>query len=580
MNLQAILRLIPAGKRRRGAAVAMSVLLRAGLDFAGLAAMMPLLAMILDPGEGAALARRLHVPAAVAGGAGFPLAVCCAALAFIVLKNMATVSLGTFQTRYVTSLYSYFSSRLFENYYRRGLLFIKSSNSSDLSHKVNLACYAFAQGVLAPMLSMAGEAALVLLILCALMAWAPVAAIALVACLGPVMWIYSRAVRRRLASYGRAENEARRMQMCVVAETFRGYAEVEINDAFGSMNRRFSEGLAAVSHYRTHTDRILRMPQGVIEICVVGGMVAMVLLSGGGDGTMKVTFGIFAVAALRLLPAARSLINGWAQVRNCAYTADIIAEALAGETGSGEKGDTTSAESSAAGSEQAGRLTFRHELRLDNVTFRYPDSSPVEAPVIDGISMTVLRGERIGIRGASGAGKSTLFNLMLGFYPPTGGRITVDGTELGPHNLNAWHAMTGYVPQEVFILDASLAQNIAFGADPASIDRGRIGEVLRQVRLDGFADSLASGIDTVLGESGCRLSGGQRQRIGIARALYKQAQVLFFDEATSSLDPTTESDVTAAINDVSRRNRELTVIAISHRPSSLEFCDRIIDLDK
>jgi len=143
---------------------------------------------------------------------------------------------------------------------------------------------------------------------------------------------------------------------------------------------------------------------------------------------------------------------------------------------------------------------------------------------------------------------------------------------------SAWNALTGYVPQDVFIMDGSLLENIVLGKAPEEIDRERINEILETVRLSVFVASLPEGIDTQIGESGCRLSGGQRQRVGIARALYKQAELLFFDEATSSLDSATEKEITEAIRDLSDNYRELTLILITHRESSLAFCDKIIDL--
>ena len=181
------------------------------------------------------------------------------------------------------------------------------------------------------------------------------------------------------------------------------------------------------------------------------------------------------------------------------------------------------------------------------------------------------------MRGASGSGKSTLFNLLLGFYRPTEGRICVDNRELTPANRSAWHRLVGYVPQEIFIIEGSLADNIALGHLPP--DRAKVQHVLEQVQLKEWADALPQGLDTPLGEYGSRLSGGQKQRIGIARALYKEAEVLFFDEATSALDSRTEQEINSALSTLSTRYRELTMIIIAHRESSLEVCDRVFDLE-
>ena len=164
---------------------------------------------------------------------------------------------------------------------------------------------------------------------------------------------------------------------------------------------------------------------------------------------------------------------------------------------------------------------------------------------------------------------------MLGFFPPTSGHIRIDNRELIPSNRKQWHLLVGYVPQEIFIIQGSLAENIALGQP---VVREKIERVLEQVKLKEWADELAEGMDTSLGEYGSRLSGGQKQRIGIARALYKDAEVLFFDEATSALDSRTEQEINAALQELSENHKELTMIIIAHRESSLTFCDRIIDL--
>ena len=185
--------------------------------------------------------------------------------------------------------------------------------------------------------------------------------------------------------------------------------------------------------------------------------------------------------------------------------------------------------------------------------------------MLHGLTLTIRKGEHVGIRGASGAGKTTLFNLLLGFYTPTGGEIMIDGEPLTAANRRRWQNAVGYVSQHVFLLDGTLLENIE--------------ESLRAARLEDFVQSLSAGIDTPIGEAGNKLSGGQRQRIGIARALYKQANILFFDEATSALDSGTEEGINRSIAELSQHNRDLTIVVIAHRESSLEYCDRIITLD-
>jgi ABC-type multidrug transport system fused ATPase/permease subunit len=194
--------------------------------------------------------------------------------------------------------------------------------------------------------------------------------------------------------------------------------------------------------------------------------------------------------------------------------------------------------------------------------------------VLREVSFTILKGERVGISGPTGKGKSTLMYLLMGLYRPQKGSILIDGVPLGTENLEAWHDMLGYVSQDVFITEGSLAQNISpFGDDPGE----RLEASLRMAALSDWTETLPLGADTLIGEGGARLSGGERQRVGIARAHFKKAAVLLMDEPTSALDPATETEITQTLLQ-ELMDREKTVVIISHRESLLMQCDRIIDI--
>jgi ABC-type nitrate/sulfonate/bicarbonate transport system ATPase subunit len=188
-----------------------------------------------------------------------------------------------------------------------------------------------------------------------------------------------------------------------------------------------------------------------------------------------------------------------------------------------------------------------------------------------------LRGKVAAFAGASGVGKSTLFNLLLGLLKPTKGEIRIDHAVLDAEVQTSWLRRVGYVPQEVFIFHGTLAENIALGSKV--VDRERIQNILHQVCLDKWLQTLPDGIDTVLGESGGRLSGGQKQRLGIARALYKDIDVLLLDEATSALDNATEREVNETLIELKRTYERLTILSIAHRESSLAYSDRVITLE-
>ena len=539
--IKEIIQLLPEKQRKRGAWVAFSVLLRAILDFAGVAALIPILLVVVKQD----------------GGRGMMLALCSAVLLFVLLKNALVAFLARMQSRYQLEIYREFSRRMFANYYHRGLLFLKGKSSVQLGHEVNYVCYMFSSCVLAPVFRMAGEAVLVLLMVTALVVWEPLAGFLLCASFLPLAGLYVGLVRRRLRRYGMEELEARRKQSRTVVEAYRGYAELEIARAFHTSLASFDQGMEFIVHNRLRMEVYQLFPSFLSEVAVVAGLALLI-----GSGDLGLVSGVFAVAAFRLIPAVRAVLNSWVTLQNASHTITVVKEGIAVVN----YGLQESLPSELP-------FDFRHTLELRGLEFAFPDGHTL----FSGLDLVVSRGERIGVRGASGSGKSTLFNLMLGFFPPTSGEILIDGRKLTSANRSEWHKLVGYVPQEIFIIEGTLANNIALGQ--SQVDLTKVMQVLEQVQLKEWADELPQGLDTPLGEYGSRLSGGQKQRIGIARVLYKEAEVLFFDEATSALDNKTEQEINHALEMLSRQHRELTLIVIAHRESSLSFCDRIFDLD-
>ena len=225
---------------------------------------------------------------------------------------------------------------------------------------------------------------------------------------------------------------------------------------------------------------------------------------------------------------------------------------------------------------QERRLAPKQEIRLEGVRFAYP-SNP-EAPVFDQLCLVISANTTVGIVGRSGSGKSTLMDLLLGLAQPQAGRLTIDGEAvLGAERIAAWQRSIGYVPQHVFLTDASVLENIAFGVPADQIDRQAVERAARAAQIEDFVvNELPQGYATTVGDRGIRLSGGQRQRIGIARALYRDPPVLFFDEATSALDEQTEAELNESIRALSGQK---TIIVISHKASSLLCCGQILRIE-
>jgi len=217
-------------------------------------------------------------------------------------------------------------------------------------------------------------------------------------------------------------------------------------------------------------------------------------------------------------------------------------------------------------------ISFSKEISLKNLSFRYAPNTPW---VLKDINLTITKGSRIGFMGVTGSGKSTLLDIIMSLLTPTKGGVIIDSQPINVENHITWQSHIAHVPQTIYLSDGTIKENIAFGIPKEEINYDRIKEVARQAKIDQLIKGWPDGYDTVVGERGVRLSGGQRQRIGIARALYKRADVLIFDEATSALDSKTEQSVMKAIEGL---EKELTILIIAHRLTTLKGCDQIVEI--
>ncbi len=285
-------------------------------------------------------------------------------------------------------------------------------------------------------------------------------------------------------------------------------------------------------------------------------------LTGQPDGFARALpiLGAMAIGAQRILPVLQQLFREWSFLQGSAASFKDVLELL----------DQPLPASLGTGDERA--LPFRREIMMRNLSFRYALESPL---VLHNITLGIPKGARMGIIGATGSGKSTLLDILMGLLFPTEGVLEVDGVIVNEQNQRSWQRRIAHVPQAVFLADSSIAENIAFGVPKVMINHERVTSAAQQAQIADLIESWPNKYDTFVGERGIRLSGGQRQRIGIARALYKRADVVIFDEATSALDSETESAVMKSIEELSK---DLTILIIAHRLTTLKGCDTVVEL--
>jgi ABC-type multidrug transport system fused ATPase/permease subunit len=362
----------------------------------------------------------------------------------------------------------------------------------------------------------------------------------------------------------------------VVQEAFGGFKDVKLLGLEQEFLSRFRSPSYGVARAEADMQVFAETPRFAMQGMVFSGMILAVLYILSSDGSLESalpSLAGFAFAGFRLLPSLQAMYAKATELRFGKAFLDSVHEELVQQPAtriqpSPEGGDETS-----AGSTEP--LIPRRCVELQNITFRYPSAEHV---AVDRLSISIPACTTVGIVGSTGSGKTTLVDLLLGLLRPEQGRILVDGTEVRDENLRAWQRTLGYVPQQIFLTDSSVASNIAFGDREEDIDMDRVIAAARIANLHDFVLSrMDDGYRTLVGERGIRLSGGQRQRIGIARALYRDPSVLVMDEATSALDNITERAVMEAID---RLEGEKTIVLIAHRLSTVKACDQIVMLDR
>lgn len=402
-----------------------------------------------------------------------------------------------------------------------------------------------------------------LFIVTALVLVDPMVATAALLGFGSIYATVSVLTRKRLASNSQVINSAFNTRVQSMHEGLGGIRDVLLDQTQPVFARRFNEIDWPLRQAQASNNIIGPGPRFAVEAL---GMVLIALLgysmtASGGVAAAIPTLGALALGAQRLMPLLQQIYQGWVYVAgNRQVLIDVVAllqQPVPRETES-----------------QVAPLPFEQEIRLEKVSFRYQPQLPL---VLHPVDLTIPKGARVGLIGITGSGKSTVMDLVMGLLQPSSGQILVDSTPLTGEARLAWQRNVAHVPQAIFLADSSFAENIAFGVPAEQIDLACVRQVAERAQIAEFIEGSPEGYAAMLGERGVRLSGGQRQRVGIARALYKQAKVLVFDEATSALDSETEAAVMHAIESL---GRELTIVLIAHRLSTLQGCDVIYRLDK
>ena len=483
--------------------------------------------------------------------------------ALYIFKNLFLIFQNSIQARFVRNNMFNTQKRLLRNYLDRPYEYYLEVKSGEVLRVIGEDTSS-AFGIMTTLLSFFSETVISLALIVTLFVISPVVTTCIAAVLLLTMLLLLALLRPALRRAGLESRMASAAMNRWLLQSIQGIKEIKImrKEAFfeGNFNRY---GRIKVDAQQKH--QILnRLPKYLIEAFSMATffiIIAVMIASGAVLESMIPTLSAVAVAALRLLPSVNSISSYIASITYNEPRLDKMIENL--------KNVDAYARSADELPKKPGSIRpLAREIAFSGITYQYPAG---DDEVLRNASMTVKKGMSVGIVGPSGAGKTTSVDIMLGLLQPKDGCVMIDGADirLDP---DGWLSQIGYIPQAIFMLDDSIRANVAFGVKPEDIDDEAVWRALKDAALDGFVRSLKDGLDTQLGERGVRLSGGQRQRIGIARALYGDPPVLFFDEATSSLDHETEASI---MESVTHLHGVKTMIIIAHRLTTIEGCDAI-----
>jgi ABC-type multidrug transport system fused ATPase/permease subunit len=545
------------------------------LEATGVASIMPFLAILSSPDliESNSALAKLSEWSGVASPDQLLLLtgalVFCLVVSALVLQALVVWA----QVRYAGNLMHSWSCRIVETYLQQPYEWFLSRHSSQLSattiNEVNQVIY---HAVL-PTLMIASNALVAVAVFAFLLIIDPVLAVTTVVVLAGAYGTTYLLLRARIVRAGESWVESNQGRYHVLAEAFAGVKEVKVLHAEKSFARQFE----AVS--RRMCDAMIwskvsgQVPSIAMQAIVFGGMLLVVLYvvaTRGGFAAGLPMIGLYAFAGYKMMPALQRI---YVQLAEMEFSSVALAS-LKGPLRFAKE-PKHSLQASAAGRDVETRVRLTKQLEFRDLVYQYPGS---DLPTLQGMSFTIPAGSKVGIVGSTGSGKTTTVDIILGLLRPSAGSVVVDGNEIGDAQLRPWQASIGYVPQTIFLADTSLAGNIAFGVAKDEIDQDRVEAVSKLASLHSFvANEFPEKYESHTGERGVRLSGGERQRVGIARALYRDPDVLILDEATSALDNVTERLVMEAVDGLAPSK---TVIIIAHRLSTVKNCDTIFFLDE
>jgi ABC-type multidrug transport system fused ATPase/permease subunit len=566
-----LVRLFPPDQRRQAKLIAPAIVFTALLQVVGIGSVMPFLAVVSDPTiiQRSRALHALYQFFGLSSTHGFLLLLGCLSFALLLIGNFVSALTTWWMVRFAEMRTHYLASVVLEQYLNRPYVFFLNKNSAELGVRVLSDVVQIVTGILLPMLQMVSQLALAVFLLAFLFAVNPILSLTVFVGLGGIYAAVYWVIRGRLTKIGTEKAEANEEQFRALSEAAGAIKEIKLLNLEHVFLERFKRPNLVMARSVASQSMLAITPNYAMETIAFGGIlgvVVAVLATGGKLSQVLPLVGVFGYAIMRIKPALQIAYASVSQIRFNEPVLDRVSE------------EFRDIEFEPLGwipqkSANTGKLRPRNRIELLGITFQYPGAP---RPLFENLSIDIKAGSSVAFVGLTGSGKTTLVDILLGLLVPDAGILAVDGITVTDENRSEWQADLGYVPQQIYLSDDMILRNIAFGAD--DVDAGRVEQAARTANIDEFISTeLPMGYKTRVGERGVRLSGGQRQRIGIARALYRDADVLILDEATSALDMITEARLFKSIRDSARTK---TLIIVAHRIPTVRDCDTIFLMDR
>jgi HlyD family secretion protein len=563
---RALKTILTPAQRRRYFGLQAFFIFAGAVQVAGAGSIAPFVALLTNPSffHTNAIASRVYAFAGFRNDTEALIAFAFAMMVALAASNMIAAAAVWTTFRFSLRLGAEIQRDIFVAYLYRDYVELTRTNSATLISNISQGATRFTYNVVQPLLVLTSQVAIVLVVIVVLTMYRPTIALSIALLIGGGYGLLFLFLRKQLVWHGDRAWGIHQEKQLLLTEGLGGLKEIRLAGSVTSYQERFDVAARAALHSDSMMGLLGDLPRFALEtvaFCALLLLAVVLLRTTDNPSSIVAVLSLYAVTGYRMLPAAQSIFKSAALIRANAPTIhELLPDIL------------------------AGREAAKLELELDNITphavskivvddiwFQYPNTPE---PVIRGLSVEILPNQLTVLAGPSGSGKSTLADLLLGLLRPDAGTITVEGktlTEIGP----SWQRGLGYVPQSIFLLDDTIAANIAFGSK-GPVDYAKLERAAGLARLHKVIEALPGKYEFRVGERGSKLSGGQRQRLGIARALYHDAQLLVLDEATSALDGATELEFLDALMEL---RKEKTVLMIAHRMSTIQAADRILLLD-